>query len=195
MMIQAVTICAQLGSKAFEIASGVAETLGWRLVYRDLVNRAAIACGAPEIALAEIDELGFLRMRPRAALRRAYLQERERMAREIAAQGGAVLLCWASHRMLSDVPGVLHVRIVASPDERCQNLTLRERISAEAAQARMAASDQSRAHRLRRDYGAVWGDVEDYHLVVNSGRLGVPAAVALIVYAVREARLEPAPTV
>ncbi len=191
--MSAVTICAQLGSRGQEIASGVADVLGWRVVHRDLVNEAARRIGAPEVALAEIDEFGLLGLRLRSDIRRAYVRQAETVAREIAARSHVVFLCWAGYRILDQVPDVLHVRVVASYERRLRYLMAREHISEECAAARLATSDEARSRRLQRDYGGDWRDWGAYHLIINSDRVSVLTAVSLIVQAVYDACAETEP--
>ena len=56
----AITISRQLGSLGYQIALSVVDTLGYKLVWRELINKAARRTGTPEVALAAIDELGIL---------------------------------------------------------------------------------------------------------------------------------------
>ncbi len=55
---------ASWAAAATMFARAVAERLGLRLIGRELINRAARAAGVPEVALAEIDELGLLGVKP-----------------------------------------------------------------------------------------------------------------------------------
>ena len=62
--MSAITISRQMGSRGRQIAFIVAETLGFTLVWRELINEAARRTGTPEVALAAIDELGLLGICP-----------------------------------------------------------------------------------------------------------------------------------
>ena len=81
-----------MGSRGDELALGVAERLGWRRVCRDLINQAAQAAGVPQVALAEIDELGFLGLRTSAKEWRAYQSQVERILRERRETGSFTLV-------------------------------------------------------------------------------------------------------
>ncbi len=188
-MINVVTFCRQLGSRGREVASGVAEVLEWRLVHRELINQAAIRVGAPEIALAEIDELGFFQLHLRPQVRRAYLSEMESLARSIAGQGRVVFLCRGGHIMLRHIPAALHIRVIAPYEQRLAWLMDREHISRPAAAARLMVSDQVHSRSLRRDYGSEACALEAYHLVINLAGFSVPAAVSLVVQAVQADRV------
>lgn len=49
-----ITISRQLAAGGSEIASGVAKALGLRIIDRETIDRAAMECGVPEIALHEL---------------------------------------------------------------------------------------------------------------------------------------------
>ena len=59
-----ITVSRQLGSLGEEVAQAIATRLGYRLLCRDVINMAAMRAGAPEVALATIDDLGLLGLHP-----------------------------------------------------------------------------------------------------------------------------------
>jgi len=56
--MRVITVSRQLGSHGDEIAAGVAQALGLRLIDVETINRAAQQAGVPEIALAELEQEG-----------------------------------------------------------------------------------------------------------------------------------------
>lgn len=56
--MRVITVSRQLGSHGGEIAAGVAQALGLRLIDVETINRAAQQAGVPEIALAEMEQEG-----------------------------------------------------------------------------------------------------------------------------------------
>src|SRR5512137_1686512 len=108
-----ITLSRELGSRGDDTAVAVAEKLKLRLVGRDLLNQAARQAGVPEVALAEIDELGLLGVRPsREALQR-YRSTVEGVMSGLADAGNVMLVGRGSQIVLAGRVGVLHVRIVA----------------------------------------------------------------------------------
>lgn len=180
-----ITISRELGSRGDDIAVAVAERLGLRLVGRELINRAAREAGAPEVALAEIDELGLLGIKPSAEALRLYRETVGRIIRELADAGDLLLVGRGGQIVLADRPAVLHVRVIAPLEARIAFIQERSSISAEAAAARVAASDRARASYLRRHYAARWDDPALYDLVLNLRRLTIEAAVAIICASVK----------
>lgn len=184
-----ITLSRELGSRGDDVAMAVAGQLGLRLVGRELINRAAREAGVPEVALAEIDELGLLGVKPDRTALRLYRETVERVILEQAAQGDVLLVGRGSQVVLAGRPGVLHVRIIAPLDARVRCVQERCHIPTEAAAARVAASDRARAAFLRRHYGVRWDDPRLYDLVINMAYLSVEDATALVCLAARRTDL------
>ncbi len=179
--MSAITISRQVGSQGDELAVQVAQRIGWRWVGRDIINQAALAAGVPQVALAEIDELGFLGLRPSARDRRLYRHQVERIIRDLADEGSIVVVGRGSQVVLSHRPDVLCVRVIAPLADRIAWLQQQKVISADAARAWLEASDTARARYLQRSYGVQVNDPTLYHLVINTGLLSLGPAVDLVV--------------
>lgn len=184
--MSAITISRQMSSRGDELALQVAERLGWQRVCRDLINRAALAAGAPQVALAEIDELGFFGLRPSAKEWQAYHSQVERFIRELAKEGNVVIVGRGGQIVLRDHPDVLHVRVVAPFETRSVWLQQEKNISAKSACACLEKSDKARARYLQRSYSVQLNDPTLYHLIINTGLLDLPQAVNLIVQTFQE---------
>jgi len=179
-----ITLSRELGSRGDDVALAVAERLKLRLVGRELINQAARQAGVPEVALAEIDELGLLGVKPSREALRLYQDTAEQVIRDLAAGDNVLLVGRGSQVVLAGQAGVLHVRIVAPQAARVRCVAERCHVSAEAAAARIAASDQARSAYLRRRYDARWDDPRWYDLIINLARLEVETAAGLICLAV-----------
>lgn len=184
--VAAVTISRQLGSEGFEIAQAVGDRLGYRVVWRELINQAARQCGSPEVALAEIDDLGLLGLRPSAGARAAYQCAIQKVIEDLARQGNAVIIGRAGQVILHGWPGVLHVRITAPRLWRSQRIALQQNVSLEAATAQTTVSDRTRKTYLRSYYNADWDDPDWYDLILNNQSLSVTAATDLICLAMAQ---------
>jgi cytidylate kinase len=185
-----ITLSREMGSRGDDVARAAAERLGLRLVGRELINRAAKEAGAPEVALAEIDELGLLGVRPSAAALRLYREQVVAVIHELAAAGDVLLVGRGGQVILAYQPGVLHVRIIAPLDTRLALVQARCRVRAEVAAARIEASDAARTGFLKRHFGVRGDEAHLYDLVINLAHLNVTAAVDLVCLAA--ARLDSA---
>ena len=184
--MSAITISRQMGSQGDELASQVAERLGWRRVCRDLINQAAIEAGVPQVALAELDELGFFGLRPRAKDWQAYRHQVERIITDLADKGAVVIVGRGGQMVLRGRPDVLHVRIIAPLETRVTQLQRAKNISAESARAILEASGKGRARYIRRSYGISLDDPTLYHVVINTGLLELSQATNLVVQALNQ---------
>ena len=185
-----ITLSRELGSRGDDIARAVAERLCLRVVGRELINRAARAAGAPEMALAEIDELGLLGVKPSRAAVRLYGQKVAEVIHELAAAGDVLVIGRGGQMVLADEPGVLHVRVIAPRAMRVQLVMDRCRVPLEVAVARVEASDKARAAFLRRHYGVRCDAAGLYDLVLNMAHLSMEAAVDLLCLAAARTAVE-----
>lgn len=175
-----ITISRQLGSLGDEVAEEVAKRLGFRVVCRELINQAAHRAGAPEMALAAIDDLGLLDLRPSHRARKAYQAAVKSVMYELAGEGQVVIVGRAGQVILADWPGVLHVKVIAPFELRARRVAQAQGISLEAARSQVETSDASRRSYLRRYYQARWDNPELYDLIVNTARLEPAQAACLV---------------
>jgi cytidylate kinase len=175
-----ITLSRELGSGGDDIAVAVAERLGLRLVGREVINRAARQAGVPEVALAEIDELGLLGVKPSAGALRLYRETVARVIHELADAGDLLVVGRGGQIALAGRPGVLHVRVIAPRAQRVACVQARCNLPEEVAAARVDASDRARADYLRRHHNVRADDPTLYDLVLNTAHLSVATAVDLI---------------
>jgi cytidylate kinase len=185
-----ITLSREMGSRGDDVARAAAKRLGLRLVGRELINRAAKEAGAPEVALAEIDELGLLGVKPSAAALRLYREKVVAVIHELAAAGDVLLVGRGGQVILADQPGVLHVRFIAPLDTRLALVQVRCRVPPEVAAARIEASDAAQTGFLKRHFSVRGDEAHLYDLVINMAHLDVTAAVDLVCLAA--ARLDSA---
>lgn len=184
-----ITVARQLGSAGTWVATRAAEELGYEYVDRQLVFAAAARAGVPEVALAQIDEFGLLSPAPVREAHDAYLKALLTVIVEAARRGNLVIGGYGGQLILSDFPGAFHVQVIAPFARRAGRIAERQGVSLSTAESLVRAADRRRALYLRRYYGVDWLDPGLYDLVVNTGRIEPPAAVRLIVEAVRAPHL------
>jgi cytidylate kinase len=133
------------------------------------------------MALVDIDELGLLNLRPSAKEWRAYQTHVEGIIHAWAYKGETVIVGRGGQMALQGWPDVFHIRVVAPLEMRVAHVQQKENISAESARARLEASAKTRARYLRQSYGVQLDDPTLYHLTVNTGLLGLPQAISLVI--------------
>ncbi len=196
-----ITVSREIGSGGGEVAKGVAEALGWRLVDNELVAQIARRSGLTPAEVAEREERapGFferlIRMLTRAAPEILFppaepdpeLEESslvkvtETVVAEMAREGRVVLVGRAAPAVLKGDRDGLHVKIVAPVSDRIVAVAQRLGMSAEAAAEEVARSDANRARYHQQYYQRDWNDAAGYHLVLNTAPLGIDGAIATIV--------------
>lgn len=181
-----ITISRQMGSLGHEVAEEIARLLGYKVIWREVINEAAIRAGVPEVALATIDELNLLGMKPSQEDVDAYHQAVRDIMHELNQQDNAVIVGRAGQVILREEDNVLHVRMVAPFDLRVLRMAERHRISLEIARRQVRTSDQSRTRYLKRFYNVKLDDPDLYDLIINTAHLNVKTAAGIVCRAVEQ---------
>ncbi len=181
-----ITISRQMGSLGRQVAEEIGRCLSYRVVWREVINEAASRAGVPEVALATIDELDFLGLRPSVNARKAYHEAVRDIMIELAEEGNVVIVGRAGQVILRGSPNVLHVRIYAPLDLRVERVTQRHNVSLEAARAQVLASDQARTRYLKRYYQSRWDDPHLYDLMINTEHLDKVTAAHIVCKALEQ---------
>jgi cytidylate kinase len=181
-----VTLARELGAGDTGFAPRLAARLGLKVWDRELLEQEAVRLGVSEADLEKVDEQPagiFQRFWP-GSLHQRYFEALGKLMRELAARGGVVLVGRGGSRFLRDHPGAFHVRLVAPADVRVRRVMERRWLREAQARQLMARSDTQRRRFYEGYFGADWADPLEYHVTVNSGRLG-PDAVDLVALATR----------
>jgi cytidylate kinase len=196
-----VTVSRQIGAGGGEIASRVAAGLGFRLVDNELIDRVALQAGLSRTQVANREERapGFLERLVRALSRsvpelqsapadrppepeeQSLVAATERVVADLAAEGRVVLVGRAAPAVLSGSHDALHVKIVAPVPFRIARIREADRVDEREAERRLRESDANRARYHRHHYGRDWSDPANYHMVLNTGSLGLDGATDIIV--------------
>ena len=179
-----------MGSWGSQIAGEAARRLGYRMVWREVINQAALRAGVPEVALATIDELGFLGIKPTHNQMNAYHGAVRQIMNEMSQEGNVVIVGRAGQVILQDHPGTIHVRIIAPRSVRIERVSAEKNIpgltdggdgGVGTAAALLDQSDHARSEYLRHYYHVDVNDPELYDLVINTEHIDIPASAALLV--------------
>lgn len=200
-----ITLSRQYGAGGSEVARAVAEALGWQVVDNEIVDRVARRAGLATEVVAEQDERvpGFVERLARAlaassqefavpeigvAVRPpepSLVRLTEMVVKEIAEEGRAVLVGRAAPAVLGREGAVLHVKLVASREFRIELAMRSEGFDRKTAEQVMNDTDAQRRRYHREHYGRDWDDPVHYHMILNTGLLGLDGASETIVTAAR----------
>lgn len=177
-----ITVSREYGAGGGETARRLAEALGWELLDRELLHRAAAIEDVPDAELERLDEKA-LSMTDRLRLHpphQRYMHGLTEAARQAAARGKFVLVGRGTRQLLGDMPGVFHLRLVAPLAWRVQRMALRQGWTMEEARTRCLEVDRSRDRFTRYFFGPESLQAEQYDLVTNSDRVPLDDVAACV---------------
>jgi cytidylate kinase len=179
-----ITVSRQLGSGGTRIAERLGESLGWRVVDRQLLKHIAERTDTSERALLARDEkasgilddyLSHLFV-PDDLGQGGYLREMTRLVASFAREGRVVILGRGANWFLDPKRG-LRLRIVAPLEERAGNLAEFEDIDEREAERRILSNDEEQRAFVRQTYGKDIDDAGGYDMILNTGVLDLELAV------------------
>ena len=209
-----ITLSRQFGAGGAAVGRLLARRFDAEYLDREVVFEAARRAGIPAALADELDErapswltrLGMALTAaypevivPDAAGETAVPGYEERLAaftreviEEAAERGNAVIVGRGGAFILRERPGVLHAQLEASLDARVRYCRMQaeelggRELPDDRALARLCTDvDRARGAHVRRHFGVEWRDPSHYHLVVDTGRLGLETAAELIAVAAR----------
>jgi cytidylate kinase len=113
-----------------------------------------------------------------------YLKTLKTVITELAKSQAIVIRGRGSQFILKDFPGIFHVLVVAPSDLRVKRVMERMKLDEEKAKNEVKRSDSNHHEFLRRYFHAEPENPLDYHLVLNTERMSLQEAAAVIVNAV-----------
>ncbi len=204
-----ITMSRQIGSGSEELATQLCEELGLIVFDKRLMARVASEVGITPGEIVDYSEeeyqrRGFFealfrRSRPVAEFstwvgspsigyeRRTRVLDEEGAVELIRStilkayeQGNILIVGRGGQVILEDKPDVLHVRVVAPFEDRLQRIQESQGMTPSQARRYLQESDAASAEYLRNFYHVEPDDATLYHVVVNTGKLGIPGALAII---------------
>jgi len=190
-----ITVTREYGAGGYDLARRLAELLGWELLDRELLHRAAAVEHLPDADLERLDEKAItladrFRLNPP---HQRYIHGLKEAARQAAAKGNVVLVGRGTGQLLAGLPDVFHLRLTASRDWRARRMARKEGWTLEQALARCAEEDRIRDLFTRYFFGEVPFQPARYHLTIHTGWVPLEDAAACVAAVVRgEAEEAPA---
>jgi cytidylate kinase len=180
-----ITISRGSFSHGREIAEKVAEMLEYECVSREILVEAAQLFNVSEKKLIRsIDDAPNILERIVHGKER-YLEYIRVALLEYARKGNVVYHGHAGHFLLTEIPQVLKIRIIADKDDRIKLLQKRENVTKEAAAEVIENEDKNRTDWTRYLYKMDIHDAKLYDIVINIGNLTIEDACEIICVAAR----------
>ena len=171
----------EMGSLGKDVAEGLAQQLGLKLLYHEIVDGVAEKMHLPANAITRFLQGKAGRIESlRADLDSMSLYTAEEVL-DIAAQGNLMIRGWGATCLLRPVSHVLCVRVCAPMALRVQRIMERVGIQdSKLAQTEIERSDAAHAAAMLRRFGINWQDATHYDLVLNTERLSVADCIQQI---------------
>jgi cytidylate kinase len=179
-----ITISRQTGSLGDEITQLLAKELDLPVITRDLVLNQWFA------ELASKHEQHMLTESPAFFLKTSsqgitFAEVLENKLKDYVSRQPAIILGLGSQIIFARHPGALHVKIVAPLEKRIMRVMQTHSLGEKDAERFLELTDRKHRRYISTIYNRDWSDPALYHLVLNTGFLGVDEAVALLQYMAR----------
>lgn len=107
-----------------------------------------------------------------------YASESE-VIRELAGMP-CIILGRCASEILKDRPDVFNIYISADKEDRIQRIMKKESLPYEEARAHLEKNDRERADYYYEHTGKVWGDVNNYHMILDTTNLGIENCAGIL---------------
>jgi cytidylate kinase len=175
-----VTLSRELGAGEKDFAAALAERLKMQVYDRELLEQEAVRLGVPATEIEKIDEQPagiFQRFCPGSIYQR-YIEALEQIMKQLAERGDVILVGRGGNRFLREDTRAFHVRLVAAMPVRLRRVMEYRWVRESVAKRIVADSDAQRRSFYESYFGVDWANPLEYHVTVNTGRMG-PAALDL----------------
>jgi len=202
-----ITISRMFGSGGSDVAARAAHGLGWTLVDNAVVDTVAerlgvsraevssleervpslaeriastLAMSAPELSMPIADASLMVTAETRI------VEVTKRVIEEAVQQGNAVLVGRGAQAMLADRADALHVFCYAPKKFLIDYAIAHRGVNPAHAEQEVDKMNRQREQYVKRHWRRDWRALENYHLCLDTGRLGIENAADLVISAARE---------
>ncbi len=177
-----ITVSRQVGSLGTEISRILAERLQYEYVDKEKIGKALATYGLPEPDLEKFDEKKPPFWDSWQIQRKKFLHFLEAAIYDFARKGNVVIVGRGGQVLLKDLPGVLHLRVIAPFEMRVKRF-LEEKGGDEKQVSRLLRrNDRDSEGFIRTFFDMNWNDAALYDLVLNTQQISAETAVSMILH-------------
>lgn len=92
-----------------------------------------------------------------------------------------IILGRCASEILTGQPNVFNVYVVADKEDRIRRIMSKEALSYEDAKEMLDQNDRARAAYYNEHTGKLWGDVNNYHMILDTTKLGIENCADIMV--------------
>ena len=200
MSVKVITVGREFGSGGRSVGKAVAAALGWDYYDQELVRHVAEKTGFAERYIEETGEYSASKSRLAYAFSSVGSPEvmnglsasdylwtvQRKVILDLAEKGNCVIVGRCADYILEDRDDELNVFVHAGKDYRAKRIVLLYGETDKPPAKRLAEKDKKRALNYRHYTGREWGNVHNYDLSLDSGRLTPEGCVEIITRVVHE---------
>lgn len=185
-----VTIGREHGSGGHDIARALAKELGYTCFDKEIVDTAAENSNFSKEILHSYDEKRvspyivpvphYLGLNESFRLNMQVASAQFDAIRSLAEQGNCIFVGRCADYVLRKQPDLVRVFIMADEDYRIKTMMARQGLSEDAARKLIRQVDKDRASYYKYYTDQIWGERENFDLILNSAKIGVDGCVKLI---------------
>lgn len=168
------TLTFPVGTLERDADAALAQRLGLRLANRTVLEHVARQLGLTLSQAEQIDEQpGWIFQRMFASnIHNRYFKALEQKVREEADAGDALPVNRGAAFLLRDRPAACHVQLTANHEQRLLGVMRDHWLREDVAEKYISHSDSQRRRFHEVHFHADWTNSLEYHLTINTGRLG-----------------------
>ena len=185
-----ITVSREMGTGAYQIASGVAQKLKYTLIDGPRIKALASKYGLTLEMLQMVDEKPPSYVTAEDRKRAAALNSIELIILDLARKGNVVIYGRGGQDLLKDCKNILRLRFIADFEERVERFADREWIDPDMARSLIRRSDHQRGGFIHFYFDRDWHDPNHYDLVFNTSRLSEATIIDCITATVKEPALK-----
>lgn len=106
--------------------------------------------------------------------------EEAQFIRELAKES-CIILGRCASEILKDQPNVFNIYVCADKEDRIQRIMKKESLTYEDAKSMLEKNDRKRSDYYYEHTGKVWGDVNNYHMILDTSRLGAENCADILI--------------
>jgi len=185
-----VTVSRQIGSLGTEIAQILAERLQYEYVDKNKIGKVLATYGLPELELEKFDEKKPPFWDSWQIQRKKFLHFLKAVIFDFARKGNVVIVGRGGQVLLKDLPGVLHLRVMAPFEVRLKRLLSLKGGDEKQAARLLRRNDRDSEGFIRSFFDMDWDDANLYDLVINTQKISAASAAEMILRAAQSREIQ-----
>ncbi len=186
-----ITISRQLGSLGTEIGKKLEEDLKFDYLDKESLEEELVSkYGIPEEKVERYDEKKPAFWDMFSSDKDRYLHFMKTVIYEFARKGKCIIIGRGGQILLKDIPGILHVRVIAPMELRIERIKNRYNYNKRLAEQIVRHSEHDRAGFHKFFFHINWEDSNLYDLLINTNFFTVETAVRMIKEALDSSEIE-----